>query len=104
MGVLSFAAYMRALRTQGADIGPWYSRERWKKVVWILAIITGYALVLETIGFVLSTILLLFTLFKLVENQRWMFSVGGSLAVAVLSFVIFDRWLKLQLPKGFWGF
>jgi len=104
MGVLSFAAYMRALRTKGADIGPWYSRERWKKVAWILAIITGYALVLETIGFVLSTILLLFTLFKLVENQRWVFSVGGSLAVAVLSFVIFDRWLKLQLPKGFWGF
>jgi len=104
MGILSFVAYMKALRIKGEDIGPWYSRERWRKVLLILAIITGYALVLETLGFVLSTFLLLFTLFKLVENQRWWFAVGGSLVVAIASFGVFDRWLKLQLPKGFWGF
>lgn len=104
MGALSFAAYLRALRTKGEDIGPWYSREKWKKVLLIMAIISAYALVLETLGFVLSTFLLLFTLFKLTENQGWRLSVGGSLVVAALSFVVFDRWLKLQLPKGFWGF
>src|SRR4030042_807495 len=53
MGILSFAAYMKAMRTRGEDIGPWYSRERWKKVLFILAIITGFALVLEPLGFVL---------------------------------------------------
>ena len=104
MGILSFAAYWRALRTKGEDIGPWYSREKWKKVLLIMAIISAYALVLETLGFVLSTFLLLFTLFKLTENQGWRLSVGGSLVVAAVSFVVFDRWLKLQLPKGFWGF
>ena len=104
MGILSFAAYMKAMRTKGEDIGPWYSRERWKKVLFILAIITGYALVLEPLGFVLGTFLLLFTLFKVAEDQGWRLSVGGSLIVAVVAFVVFDRWLKLQLPKGFWGF
>jgi len=104
MGALSFAAYLRALRTKGEDIGPWYSREKWKKVLLIMAIISAYALVLETLGFVFSTFLLLFTLFKLTENQGWRLSVGGSLVVAAVSFVVFDRWLKLQLPKGFWGF
>jgi putative tricarboxylic transport membrane protein len=104
MGILSFAAYWRALRTKGEDIGPWYSREKWKKVLLIMAIISAYALVLETLGFVFSTFLLLFTLFKLTENQGWRLSVGGSLVVAAVSFVVFDRWLKLQLPKGFWGF
>jgi putative tricarboxylic transport membrane protein len=104
MGILSFVAYMRALRTQGEDIGPWYSQGRWKKVLLILVIILGYALVLETLGFVVSTFLLLFTLFKVAEDQGWWLAVGGSVIVAVASFVIFDRWLKLQLPKGFWGF
>ena len=104
MGILSFAAYMKAMRTKGEDIGPWYSRERWKKVLFILAIITGYALVLEPLGFVLSTFLLLFTLLKVAEGQGWRLSVGGSLVVAAVSFVVFDHWLKLQLPKGFWGF
>ena len=104
MGVLSFVAYLKALRTQGEDIGPWYSREKWKKVFWILVIIMAYAFVLERAGFVVSTFLLLFVLFRVVEGQRWGFAVGGSLAVAVLSYGIFDRWLKLQLPKGFWGF
>jgi len=104
MGVLSFVAYLKALRTQGEDIGPWYSREKWKKVLWILVIITAYAFVLERVGFVVSTFLLLFVLFRVVEGQRWGLAVGGSLAVAVLAYGIFDRWLKLQLPKGFWGF
>ncbi len=104
MGILSFAAYMKALRTHGADIGPWYSREKWKKVLLIMVIILGYALVLETVGFVVSTFLLLFTLFKVAEDQGWWLAVGGSVIVAIASFVIFDRWLKLQLPKGLWGF
>ena len=104
MGVLSFVAYLKALRTKGEDIGPWYSREKWKKVFWILVIIMAYAFVLERAGFVVSTFLLLFVLFRVVEGQRWGFAVGGSLAVAVLAYGIFDRWLKLQLPKGFLGF
>jgi len=104
MGVLSFVAYLKALRTKGEDIGPWYSREKWKKVFWILVIIMAYAFVLERAGFVVSTFLLLFVLFRVVEGQRWGFAVGGSLVVAVLAYGIFDRWLKLQLPKGFWGF
>src|SRR3972149_942287 len=44
MGILSFGAYVKALRKKGADMGPWYSRERYKKVLFILVIITGYAL------------------------------------------------------------
>jgi len=104
MGVLSFVAYLKALRTKGEDIGPWYSREKWKKVFWILVIIMAYAFVLERAGFVVSTFLLLFVLFRVVEGQRWGLAVGGSLVVAILSYGIFDRWLKLQLPKGFWGF
>jgi putative tricarboxylic transport membrane protein len=104
MGILSLIAYLKVLRTQGEDIGPWYSREKWKKVLWILVIITAYAFVLERIGFVVSTFLLLFVLFRVVEKQRWGVAIGGSLVAAVLAFGIFDRWLKLQLPKGFWGF
>lgn len=104
MGVLSFLGYLKALRTKGADIGPWYSREKWKKVLLILAILVAYAFVLERVGFVVSTFLLLFVLFKVVEDQGWWLAVGGSLAVAIVSYGIFDRWLRLQLPKAFWGF
>jgi putative tricarboxylic transport membrane protein len=104
MGVLSFLAYLKALRTKGEDIGPWYSQEKWKKVLWILVILMAYAFVLERVGFVVSTFLLLFVLFRVVETQRWGLAIGGSLAVTILSYGIFDRWLRLQLPKGFWGF
>lgn len=104
MGVLSFLAYLKALRTKGEDIGPWYSQEKWKKVLWILVILVAYAFVLERVGFVVSTFLLLFVLFRVVETQRWGLAIGGSLAVTILSYGIFDRWLRLQLPKGFWGF
>ncbi len=104
MGVLSVLAYLKALRTKGEDIGPWYSQEKWKKVLWILVVLVAYAFVLERVGFVVSTFLLLFVLFRVVETQRWGLAIGGSLAVTILSYGIFDRWLRLQLPKGFWGF
>ena len=104
MGGLCLLVYLLSLRAMKPDAGPWYVRENRQKLLLILAILFGYAFLLEPLGFVLSTFLLLFLLFKWVEGKGWMWAVGGSLAVALLSFGVFDRWLLMQLPKGIWGF
>jgi putative tricarboxylic transport membrane protein len=75
--------------------------ERWK-VVASLAALFVYAFVLEILGFVATTALLIFFLFRVIERQSWAVSVGGSILTAGFSYVLFKVWLGVQLPAGLW--
>ena len=105
MGCLCLGVYLKATRTSLAGVEEsWYVKARWKKLVLILVILLGYAFILEKLGYVLSTFLLLFFLFRFVEAQRWLVTIAGSLMVALVSYGVFYKWLKMQLPKGIGGF
>jgi putative tricarboxylic transport membrane protein len=104
IGGLCLGMYLKAVRTQSPHPGSWYVREKGKKLMLILMVLLIYALILERLGFVGSTFLLLFLLFRWVEGQGWVWAAGGSLGVALVSYGVFDRWLMMQLPKGIWGF
>lgn len=105
MGCLCLGVYLKATRTSLAGVEEsWYVKARWKKLVLILVILLSYAFLLEKLGYVLSTFLLLFFLFRFVEAQRWLVTIAGSLMVSLVSYGVFDKWLKMQLPKGIWGF
>ena len=102
---LCLGLYLKATRKSlGGVEESWYIKARWKKLVLILVILSGYAFILEKLGFILSTFLLLFFLFRFVEAQRWIVTIAGSLIVSLVSYGVFDKWLKMQLPKGIWGF
>jgi putative tricarboxylic transport membrane protein len=105
MGSLCLGLYLKSgrIKAEGAEES-WYVKERWKRLVLILVILLVYAFVLEKLGYVLSSFLVLFFIFRFVEKQRWGIAVGGSLFVALVSYGVFDKWLKMQLPKGIWGF
>jgi len=105
MGCLCLGLYLKATpKSLGEMEESWYVKERWKKLVLILAILLCYALILDRLGHVISTFLLLFFLFRFVEAQRWIVTIVGSLIVSLVSYGVFDKWLKMQLPKGIWGF
>ncbi len=65
-----------------------------------VAILLGYILLLEPLGFLLTTFVCLLLLFKLSEPQRWVTPLVLSCATAVLSYLVFSVWLQCQLPKG----
>jgi putative tricarboxylic transport membrane protein len=77
---------------------------RWRKVSLVLAALVLYALGLEKFGFVLTTFALLSFLLWIGNEARWpiFFAVAGAAALG--SFVLFDFWLKIRLPKGIFGF
>ena len=105
MGCLCLGLYLKAARTRlGKGEESWYVEARWKKLILILAILLSYALILDRLGYVISTFLMLFFLFRFVEVQRWPITIAGSLIVSLASYGVFDKWLKMQLPKGIWGF
>ena len=70
-----------------------------------VTILLGYILLLEPLGFLLTTFVCLLLLFKLSERRRWLTPLVLSSSTAVLTYLLFSVWLQCQLPKGllkFW--
>lgn len=83
----------------------WYSQTRWKNLIWVLLALFAYALVLDILGFLLSTFLLLVFLFHVgMEPQKWFWAIGGSAIASLSCYAVFELWLRTQLPKGILGF
>lgn len=72
----------------------------WKKVALALAALLIFNLFLETLGFLISSFLFLIILFKIVELQRWTFSVITSAVVSICAYILFEVILKSNLPRG----
>jgi putative tricarboxylic transport membrane protein len=70
----------------------------------VLVCLFVYALVLDMLGFLLATFLLLVLLFGISEQRRWRVIVGRSVFITVLAYLLFDYTLKITLPIGFLGF
>jgi putative tricarboxylic transport membrane protein len=73
---------------------------RWHKGVYIVAALLIYNFTFVYLGFILSTILLFLFLFKAIEPQKWSIAIPGALVASLASYVLFARWLDVQLPVG----
>jgi putative tricarboxylic transport membrane protein len=69
----------------------------------VVAALLGYVVLLEPVGFVTVTFLFLLLLFR-VERRGWAFSAVSAGAGALTTHVLFQVWLKTQLPTGPFGF
>ena len=75
----------------------------WQKAFLVFGSLVGYALLLKTLGFLLCTILFIGFQLKAFSEYRWPGVIGGAFLTAIVSYVIFEIWLKGQLPRGLWG-
>jgi len=75
-----------------------------RRVILALGFVVLYSLVLETIGFVLATFLLVGLLFRLGEPRPWWALLGMSLSVTFLAYLLFGIVLHVYFPRGFLGF
>lgn len=80
----------------------------WKGIPWerILLVVTGillYAFLLEPLGYLIATTLLMVFLFSLAQPQRWLSVVVWGVAVSVLTYVLFKVWLQVPFPAGLLG-
>ena len=75
----------------------------WAKIAVTMAALFVYAVVLERVGFVLSTFALLLFFFRGLERQRWSVALAGSIVTACVTYLVFKVWLHVQLPPGPWG-
>lgn len=73
---------------------------RWGKFVMALVSLLGYALFLDSLGYLVDTALLLLVQLRWVEGRNWKVSIITALIAAVVSFTVFVFWLDVSLPPG----
>lgn len=105
LGVLALIHFLHSyLRKSGESRGLWILPERWKALLFVIISLFVYVFLLEPLGFVTATFLLLIILFRAAEPHPWMVVIGGSALTSFITYLLFDVFLKCQLPKGILGF
>lgn len=99
-GMIAVCGLILVIKGGGAvaPIGPGTFRALLALSVCLLA----YALLFQPLGFVVSTTLLMVPI-AMIFGARWWQGLLSGIAIAVLSFVLFDRVLAVVLPLGVLG-
>ena len=100
LGLLSLALISLVLFRRTEKAQAWQNRGR---ILMVFLAMLGFTLLVEWLGFILTAFLLIWFLLKVVERRGWGFSLGVALVVAGASHVVFNLWLRAQLPAGMLG-
>ena len=67
-------------------------------VILFLGLVT---FLLEGLGYLLSIFLMIFLSMLIMEPRKWLSALLLGVIASYSSYMLFDVWLKVQLPKGF---
>lgn len=103
--LLSLVLLVQALRQKETERGrEKIAADGWSRIAATLATMIGFALVLEWLGFLLSTFLLMVLLLRAIEAPRWSKVFTVALLTALAAYGLFAWLLGVPLPAGILGF
>ena len=70
------------------------------KLVYAVALLLVYASLLDRLGYVLTTFLVMFGLFYAPGRRRLGLAFTASLLSTGMTYLVFEMWLHTQLPRG----
>ena len=75
----------------------------WPAFAWVSGGIIAYGLVIEHLGFIISSTILFVAVARGFNSRRWLLNAATGLVLAVIIFAIFNYGLGLTLPVGVLG-
>jgi putative tricarboxylic transport membrane protein len=90
----------QSLARLGSDRKVFVTGGQLKQVMVILLPSTAYVLGVQLIGIYVSSALFITFFMKSAGKYSWLRSVVVGLAVSIISFLLFEVWFKIPLPKG----
>ncbi|MCX5906329.1 MAG: tripartite tricarboxylate transporter TctB family protein [Deltaproteobacteria bacterium] len=104
MAGLSLVVFFQAFGgdQKGKDEGKSFFTARWPRLVAALVILLAYGFLVEPVGYLAATFIFILLALKVVEPSRWRTALLEAVLATVLSYAVFELWLNVQLPKGFW--
>jgi putative tricarboxylic transport membrane protein len=77
---------------------------KWHRPAMVGLLLLAYILMLEWLGFLLTTFLILLAMVKGVEKLSWEKALLISFSASAVCYLVFDKLLKAMLPRGILGF
>lgn len=101
LGILAIHQFVKTLLARGEESVEQVSAKThpWRIVAVILANIL-YIVLLEQVGFLICTFVLMCFLLQINERGKWVWAIGGAALASFACYAIFSRLLQLNLPKG----
>jgi putative tricarboxylic transport membrane protein len=94
----SIAVVVRAVRRNSRQ--PFVTREQLRSVLTVIVPAAAMVLVTQFFGLYLASALYLGFYVRRVGRHSWATALGLAVIVPVVTFVIFERWFLVPLPKG----
>jgi hypothetical protein len=104
LGAMSIIHLFRVWTKKGGRSAPtlWPDRRGLIKSSSILMLLFLFTLLLEITGYLVNTFFLFLLLLRPIGKQKWLWSLSISIGATFASYLLFDWWLMLPLPKGIW--
>ena len=105
LALLSLLLFFSSFREKEkpADLRDLWAGLDVKKVLYVLMLLVVYPVLLRPVGFPLSTFILLFLLFRVKGSYGIWTTLLASFFVTAVSYLVFQVWLQVQLPRGILG-
>jgi putative tricarboxylic transport membrane protein len=71
-----------------------------RRLLYTLGLLLAYIIFLEPVGFIVATFLLMLGLFFDYEKRNYAWSLFFSIMTTLISYLVFEVWLRCQLPRG----
>ncbi len=101
LALVSLLQDLRAMRGPGSALG---GGVRWGRWILMLTSLFLYVGLLERLGFLVATFLLMLVLFRLLQPYRWVTVVTLALLTMASAYLFFVVLLESRLPVGVLGF
>ena len=102
-GILSLLLLVLTFVQEGKRAGI-SEKVRWRSIILVLLSLLIYAVVLEELGFVVSTLLFIVALLMIIERKKWLIVAIIAILSTLAFYIVFQVWLQSNLPKGIFGF
>jgi hypothetical protein len=104
MTIFSAIPILQSLKQGWMPLGSLWERAKWQRGVLVTAGLLLYCFFLNDLGFLLATLLLTIGFFRLLQKPNWKATLFAALMTTAGFYLLFQVWLKAQLPRGFLGF
>lgn len=97
-------AVVNRLQGDTGKITDLWKGTQWGRVIWVMMLTLAYSVLLNKLGYLITTFLLLVILFCIGERKGVWVKIAIAVVVILVSYVTFYSWLKVPLPRGVLSF
>ena len=100
LGFLALHLFIRSILSGERKAEKTSEKIHYVRIVSVIGANIIYIFLLQPVGYLLCTFLLLCFLFQVQEKGKWFSAVWGAALTSSVSYLVFSRMLQLNLPRG----